>query len=460
MKDLFPEYSTEAKDHANIWKEALFVFDTNVLLNLYRYGKETREEFFEVLQQLSPRIWIPHYVALEFHRNRLGVIAEQSSLFTDARKAVTLAKTTLVNELGTLRLDRRHSSIRPDTLIADISTRIDHFVQELAELQKSQQQLTGSDPVLERIQSLFDGRAGRSPSSQQQIDKIYADGELRYKRRLPPGYIDSKKDKKDDGDDEFSSGGLCYRRKFGDLLIWSQLLEHAKSENLHAVILVTNDQKDDWFLKVDCEGPQTIGPRPELVEEARRVGGIAKLLIYTAERFFKFAGDFGTGKVTNTAITEVRDVADLGSDRQQKPNGTTPPKILRAFGNWFSLKYHIHGWSMSAADTVRFEAEPHTIEVMVSVFDVTTSVGNLMDRAVSKGIKSIDKGCDAFALALVIPHRLHEIGRRLQISRIESFQPPTLDILVGIVVDNEFQLIRRLPAVPGTGLPLPDDTMD
>ncbi len=48
-----------------IAEQALFVFDTNVLLNLYRYQSGTRDELLNVLAQLSDRIWIPHHVALE-----------------------------------------------------------------------------------------------------------------------------------------------------------------------------------------------------------------------------------------------------------------------------------------------------------------------------------------------------------------------------------------------------------
>ncbi|MDG6614114.1 PIN-like domain-containing protein, partial [Staphylococcus aureus] len=70
----------------NIWENALFVFDTNTLLNLYRYQEETKNEFLQVLDKISNRIWIPHHVALEFQRNRLIVICEQKELFSKTKK--------------------------------------------------------------------------------------------------------------------------------------------------------------------------------------------------------------------------------------------------------------------------------------------------------------------------------------------------------------------------------------
>jgi len=64
-------------DFKSLWKTAVFVFDANVLLNLYRYQSSTRDDLLKVLEKLGGRIWIPYHVGLEFERNRLNVIAEQ-----------------------------------------------------------------------------------------------------------------------------------------------------------------------------------------------------------------------------------------------------------------------------------------------------------------------------------------------------------------------------------------------
>ncbi len=64
-------------DFKSLWKTAVFVFDANVLLNLYRYQSPTRDDLLKVLEKLGDRIWIPYHVGLEFERNRLIVIADQ-----------------------------------------------------------------------------------------------------------------------------------------------------------------------------------------------------------------------------------------------------------------------------------------------------------------------------------------------------------------------------------------------
>ena len=90
MKNMFKQYNYfyTQEEYKDIWENALFVFDTNTLLNLYRYQEDTRDEFLKVLGIISDRIWIPYHVALEFQRNRLIVISEQKELFAKTKKAL------------------------------------------------------------------------------------------------------------------------------------------------------------------------------------------------------------------------------------------------------------------------------------------------------------------------------------------------------------------------------------
>ena len=76
MKKIFPGYYRPSDDQVSeAWATGLFVLDANVLLNLYRYPKEARDNLIEVLNKVSDRIWIPNHAALEYQRNRPSVIA-------------------------------------------------------------------------------------------------------------------------------------------------------------------------------------------------------------------------------------------------------------------------------------------------------------------------------------------------------------------------------------------------
>ncbi|MBE4223283.1 hypothetical protein HJ016_23945 [Vibrio parahaemolyticus] len=54
MKDKFKGfYSPTDTQIEDAWKDdsTIFVFDTNVLINLYGYAEQTRKDFFDVLKK-------------------------------------------------------------------------------------------------------------------------------------------------------------------------------------------------------------------------------------------------------------------------------------------------------------------------------------------------------------------------------------------------------------------------
>lgn len=308
MKGLFPQYDqNNSADYADIWKHAIFVFDTNVLLNLYRYQTSTCEELLTVLAQLSERIWIPHHVALEFQRNRLKVIAGQGKRFSEIRNIIDLSKTTLSKEIEKLRLHKRHALINPDPLINGFETLTENFLSELNKLQQAQQTLTSPDPLKERIETLFNEKVGAAYTSQQDIDNLNKEAENRYKLKIPPGYKDEGKDK--DGPDDFIHEGIIYKRKYGDYIVWSQILKKAETYASKKLIFVTDDSKEDWWSQIDFEGIKTTGPRPELIDEAIRIGKLESFLMYKPEGFLQYAKEFLKVKISEDALNEVREVS-------------------------------------------------------------------------------------------------------------------------------------------------------
>jgi PIN domain-containing protein len=92
MRDLFPGYYRPTQEQfQQMWRECIFVFDANVLLNIYRYSSDTRDELFDVLEHLKDRIWIPHQAMLEYHENREEVISQQYAISKDIEIALTNA---------------------------------------------------------------------------------------------------------------------------------------------------------------------------------------------------------------------------------------------------------------------------------------------------------------------------------------------------------------------------------
>ena len=310
MKGQFPQFDLGAKvDYKTIWETSLFVFDTNVLLNLYRYQASTRDQLLDVLGKLSDRIWIPHHVALEFQRNRFTVLADQNKRFSEVHNVVMSAKERLRSDLEKLQLERRHSLIDPAPLVDGFDSLARKFLETLEKIQENQQKLTDPDPLKDQIETLFNGRVGPEIGKQSDVDKIYSDAEKRYQMGIPPGYLDANKDKHESA--EYVHGGVNYKRKYGDFLIWHQLLSYAKQQEIKSVVFVTDDSKDDWWWTVKSDGPKTLGPRPELRDEASRIGGITQFTMYKPEGFLTYSKDFLQSEISNEAIQEVRDVSSV-----------------------------------------------------------------------------------------------------------------------------------------------------
>jgi hypothetical protein len=310
MKELFCGfYRPSNDDFQRIWKSAIFILDANILLNMYRYPEEARSQLLSVLQGVSHRLWVPHQAALEFQRNRLTIIAEQKKRFSEVRKVLEGSKSGMASELESLQLKKRHSSIQPDDLILALDTQIAEFLSKLELLEANQLGVTDYDPIREKLDQLLAGKIGE-PFSQEEIDKIYKEGETRFKNGIPPGYRDIKKETESKSD-TFCYGGIVYQRKFGDLVLWKQIIQKALNDSIEAVIFLTDDEKDDWWWIVDAQGKKKIGPRPELIDEIIRETTRKNkyFYMYNSEQFLRYSNQYLNTSVTDESISQVREVA-------------------------------------------------------------------------------------------------------------------------------------------------------
>ncbi len=63
-----PILTSEAEDR--LWKDAVFVWDTSAICNLYSLTPETKDTFTQILNELRERTWIPARVMEEYERHR------------------------------------------------------------------------------------------------------------------------------------------------------------------------------------------------------------------------------------------------------------------------------------------------------------------------------------------------------------------------------------------------------
>lgn len=286
MRQLFPVYYKPTDDEfSKMWQEGIFTFDANVLLNIYRYSPETRERFFEVLQRLKTRIWVPHQAAHEYHKHRLNKISDQFKAFEDIEKHLNTSLKELEDN------HRKHPfGIDVSPLTKIIKNTIERAKPVLQEINSQRCSLLASDSFRETIAELFAGKVGE-PYSKDKLEKdIHQKAEERFKQDIPPGY----KDKTKGGTDQY-----------GDVILWFQLLDYAKSQK-KPIIFTTDDGKEDWWLQHKGE---TIGPRPELIQEMSSEAGIS-FHMYSSEQFLSYAQNFLDlqDKQAAAAVEEVREI--------------------------------------------------------------------------------------------------------------------------------------------------------
>lgn len=289
MKKLFKEtkYDWRAVSE-KVWQDGIIVFDTNVLLNLYRYNKEARNELIKLMKSYQNRLWMPYQVGLEFMANCETVKAWIHKGFTELVGQVDKCK----NDFFKFYDDNyaKHKHIHRKELEKLFDQQLQPIKDKLKEWEKALPDYEKKDVVKNRIMDLYDNRVGDDYNYDELLE-IYAKGKIRYDNKIPPGYRDNTKDKWEMG----------ARHVFGDLISWMQIMDHAKA-NDKDVIFVGEDLKEDWWEK---EGGKLDKPRHELLEEFRYRTG-REIVFHTQKGFI----DASKKKLKEETLKEVERVRE------------------------------------------------------------------------------------------------------------------------------------------------------
>lgn len=288
MRSLFPgSFKNHEEDVVTAWQSSLFVLDTNILLSLYRYSDGTRRELFRLLSILKTRLWLPHRAAHEYLTNRLSVIDAQEKSYNETIK-------TIASLEQSLRSARQHPFVSEKTM-EKISNVFTQLCTELEYNKEAHTKRIENDQIKESIADLFDGKVGPEYSNQR-LEEIILEGERRFKEKTPPGYKDVSK--ATDGESLLERA-----RKYGDLILWYQVIDQASAEN-RGIIFITDDRKDDWWERFKGK---TIGPRPELVREFLDLTG-SSFYMYQADRFLELARENLNEEISEESVEEIREV--------------------------------------------------------------------------------------------------------------------------------------------------------
>lgn len=287
MKNTFKQYHqfTE-QEFKQLWADGLFVFDTNTLLNMYRYSRNTVGAYFKVLKELKNKeqLWIPYQVGYEFYENRIDVISEYEGSYDSVLRIIDKAKKDIEESYKNHPfLDLKEIKEKMDQGLKEVETKIN-------EAKKAHPKWIEKDDVLDEINILFKDSIGNN-YDEKKLTEIKNDGKERYEKKIPPGYKDDKKSED---------------KKYGDLILWYQIIDKAK-ECKKPIILISGDIKEDWWLE---KNGKKIMPLPQLKKEIFEKAGV-DFHIYTADRFLEYHGE----TIDKSTISEVRKIRELEEKR-------------------------------------------------------------------------------------------------------------------------------------------------
>lgn len=286
MRSKFSWYFTPSiEEIEKAWKYGVLSVDTNVLLDLYRYHKETRDSLLKSIREFEGSKWLSFQAGSEFFRNRKKVIISSEKSFKTADEEISKFSKNMeqaVNHLKGIRIIPAEVSKELEKVV---SSAVSKATEEINIAKNDYPQFLQKDSILEELAEIFDGAIG-DDFPEDQKPSIRDIAEERKKNMIPPGYADDEKE----GD-----------RPYGDYYLWRQVLEHA-AEKKKPIILVTSERKEDWWERISGK---TTGPRPELLQEALTVSG-QRIHIYQTEQFLEHALQRAKQPINETAIEEIR----------------------------------------------------------------------------------------------------------------------------------------------------------
>lgn len=279
MKDIFPGFHKKTdKELKALWEESIICFDANVLLNIYSYSSDTQKALLDLIDKLKEKIALPHQAALEYNRNRYDVISQQEVAYSDFLK-----------KLNQMQTDMEATS-KPPFLTSKVhKAMIKNFEEVKSEIDANLKIYNGyfsNDLIYKKLSQLFDQKI-TGEFTAEELKTVFSEGTTRFKDKIPPGYEDDKKPE---------------NRKFGDYIIWKQILNLSKNED-KSIILITDEKKADWWWKIG-DG-RIIGPRYELVDELKKISG-NDFHMYSTERFLSFGQEILNVKVNTKAVDEIK----------------------------------------------------------------------------------------------------------------------------------------------------------
>ncbi len=319
-KHFFEYFRPTQSETTSLWADAVFVFDTNVLLNLYRMSRGQSVEIRGVLTLLKGRLFLPHQVGFEFFKHVEEEIAKQVNAFELVKQRLKKIPDEFSKEFS------RHPCIP----IVEITAALKECVaQQIEVVQQSQDEnplnfLVRDDPILSDLVSLFEDATEES-YTERDDDALNQRVEERVTKNLPPCLVSTGSK---------ASIPPANNPHRGDGRVWFQIVKHAEKIK-KPIIYVTGDMKINWWrtAKLGNED-KPIGPHFQLIHDVATASE-QMFWMYTQEQFLSMAAEYLNAPEQTKAIEEIKQLqeASLHVDIEfsDEPKARVPGRLDRAY---------------------------------------------------------------------------------------------------------------------------------
>ena len=102
---------------------------------------------------MKERIWLPHFVALEYQENRISVIQDQEAKFDEVKSDISKFQNDLENKFRSL--EKRHSTIEPSEFLAQAQKIFSEFSEQVDRYKEELPNLLEEDYILDELDTIF-----------------------------------------------------------------------------------------------------------------------------------------------------------------------------------------------------------------------------------------------------------------------------------------------------------------
>ncbi len=318
-ENIDPYFMNPVKEK-RLWENAIFVFDSSVILDFYFLHNQTRDKIYkEVFKELPDRLLIPSHVEFEFLKNRKKIIGKPiSEKYNPLKTKIQNLGKSFISDIKK-RIDEISRETTKDDNhphinqieINHIKTQTDEFKDELKKfkvavlnriknVEKEILDVKDIDDVLKAIEDHF--LFGEEYSFTRVLE-ITKEREHRYQFEIPPGYSGlNQNDKKG-------------TQIFGDLIIWNQILDFSREKDL-PIVFITNDIKKDedlCYLDKNAAEDRIERPREGLIKEIRDHADV-EFWLYNLPQFLYHANEYLEAKLEEVTI---QNIAQLLNTKEQ-----------------------------------------------------------------------------------------------------------------------------------------------